>query len=659
MSKKETSRFTGLIPEGMNVRAKKPKTKLTEKQKAALCKPKGEQLRTDYSPDAVYSSLESKKLNPEERRVEREQARIRRKRREAKQAEESREVVPTVYDEEDKASSDSAPASDVAMKDGKVWVAEFGRFMSLDDLKAQLNSLKKSQVLAKAREDFLTFIQYMFPDFEDPDDPDKSLFEVARHHALIAEKLEAVERGDCKRLIITIRPRAGKSEMVSRMFSAWYMGKHLNEQIIAAGYNYDFAVDEIGSKVLAILQSERYQEVFPEFKLRADKKSAGIMRNTKGGQLAVAGVGGSLTGRGAHLLILDDLFKNWEDAESARYRDTVWNWYTSTAKTRLMKGGRVVVIMTRWHEDDIVGRLTDPTNEFYKEAIAKGFDVLEIPDVAGDGVDIKKDPLGRQPGEVLWPDWFPDDALEMKTQDERVYYALYQGQPRPPGGVFFKEEHIQTYTRAEMPPLDDLTIYGSCDLSASPERDRDASVFVTAGVDRSGLLWILDIWWERVASDDAVDHILAECARYQPVTAWWESGPITKTITPFLERQKLEMRQFTYFETYPATANKAARARGIRGMMAAGQVRFPRDHEHWGAMKNQILKFTGSGKDNEDDAVDALSGFGIMLMRQTNWTTEKTERTESPGNVITLDWIKRGARERERRERLMKSRRRG
>ncbi|TDX21893.1 hypothetical protein DFO67_13212 [Modicisalibacter xianhensis] len=639
------NRFTDLIPDDMDVKAKRKKP-LTEKQKASLCKPKGEQRRKSYGDEALFDSLKAPILDPEARK-----AKSTRQYQKTKRQREA-EAAPVVSE-----TPDSPAPANVEVRNGKVWVPEMGREMSIEELQSQLNVLKKSQVVAKARDDFLTFIQYMFPDHEDPDNPAKTSFEVSAHHRLIAEKLEAVERGDCKRLIITIRPRAGKSEMVSRMFSAWFLGKQLRSQIIAAGYNYDFAVDEIGSKVLPILKSERYREVFPEFELAADKKSAGIMRNTKGGQLAISGVGGSLTGRGANLLIIEDIYKNWEEAESARYRDTTYNWYTSTAKTRLMKNGRVILVFTRWHEDDLIGRLIDPTNKYYKEAIAKGFEVLEIPDVAGDGVDIKKDPLGRKPGEVLWPEWFPDDALEMKMQDERVYYALYQGQPRPPGGVFFKEEHIQTYGNHERPSLQDLTIYGSCDLSASPERDNDSSVFITAGMDRAGVLWILDIWWEHLASDDAVDYILTECARYQPVTVWWESGPITKTITPFLERQKKEMRQYTYFETYPATANKAARARGIRGMMASGMVRFPRDHEKFGDLKNQILKFTGSGKDNDDDAVDALSGFGMMLTRQTNYTREQTEQAEQPRNVITLDWIKRSSREQERRERLRKARR--
>ena len=183
----------------------------------------------------------------------------------------------------------------------------------------------------KARLGLMEFTKYTNPSYED-----------APHHKIIVDKLEAVERGDIKRLMITMPPRHGKSELASRRFPAWYLGRNSDKQIIAASYNSDLASD-FGREVRNIVHSPEFSALF-ETALAQDSKAANRWHTDKGGMYVAAGVGTAITGRGADVLLIDDPFKDRQEADSEITRNRVWDWYTSTAYTRLMPGGAVVVI---------------------------------------------------------------------------------------------------------------------------------------------------------------------------------------------------------------------------------------------------------------------------------------------------------------------------
>ena len=188
-------------------------------------------------------------------------------------------------------------------------------------------------------------------------------YEIAPHHKLIAEKLEAVERGEIKRLMITMPPRHGKSELASRRFPSWYIGRNPDKQIIAASYNSDLAND-FGREVRNIVGSPEFSNLF-NTALSVDSKAANRWHTDKGGMYVAAGVGTAITGRGADILLIDDPFKDRQEADSEITRQRVWDWYTSTAYTRLMPGGAVIVINTRWHDDDLSGRLLEEQDTWW------------------------------------------------------------------------------------------------------------------------------------------------------------------------------------------------------------------------------------------------------------------------------------------------------
>ena len=174
------------------------------------------------------------------------------------------------------------------------------------------------------------------------------------HIKLLASKLEAVERGEIKRLAIFMPPRHGKSILTSEFFPAWFMGRNPDKYIICSTYAQDLA-DDFGRKVRNQLQAENYSNIFPDTSLSTDSASVRRFHTTRGGVYYAVGAGSAITGRGAHLLLIDDPIKGREEADSQAMRKNLLDWYRSTAYTRLMPNGSVILIQTRWHEDDLAG----------------------------------------------------------------------------------------------------------------------------------------------------------------------------------------------------------------------------------------------------------------------------------------------------------------
>ncbi len=238
-----------------------------------------------------------------------------------------------------------------------------------------------------------------------------------------------------KRLIVTEPPRHGKSELISRYFPAWYLGHNPDERVILTSYEADFA-SSWGRKARDLV--EEYGAELFGVRVRQDSSAANRwdIEGHSGG-MVTAGAGGPITGRGGNVIIIDDPFKNAEEANSKRIRDKVWEWYQSTLYTRLEPGGAIIIVMTRWHEDDLVGRLLNPE---YGEV--EDWETINLPAVAEEG-----DVLGREPGEALWPERY--DLVELgrikKTVGSYWWNALYQQRPSPPEGSIIKREWWRFY----------------------------------------------------------------------------------------------------------------------------------------------------------------------------------------------------------------------
>jgi hypothetical protein len=229
----------------------------------------------------------------------------------------------------------------------------------------RLSLLRRKKAILQARRDLISFTRLMMPDPDHYDDPAFSLYDPQKFHRVIGAALEEVEAERYRRLMMIVGPRMGKTTLASGMFPSWYIGRHPERSIIVATYNEHYSWD-LGRRVRDIMVSPQYCQVFPEAAIRPKRAAVDRVEVIGGGVLFFIGRGSSATGRGAHALLIDDPIKDAAEAQSPIIRDRMWDWYTKVARTRLMTGrGTIVLIQTRWNEDDLVGRLIDPNNAYY------------------------------------------------------------------------------------------------------------------------------------------------------------------------------------------------------------------------------------------------------------------------------------------------------
>lgn len=445
----------------------------------------------------------------------------------------------------------------------------------------------------------------MFPN----DGPAYSVYRDAAHHRLIARHLEAIERGDIKRLMITMPPRHGKSMLASEFFPAWYLGRNPDHYVVTATYAQELA-DDFGRKVKNQIEDASYKAIFPGVSLADDSKSAkrfhiegqyggyehGLSQR---GAFYAVGVGGPLTGRGAHLLLIDDPVKNREDAESEIIRKKTKDWYTSTAYTRLMPGGRIVIIQTRWHEDDLSGWLQ-------AEHGHEDWTVLNLPAISDDG-------------QALWAEQYDVPSLEKikLAIGPRDWSALYQQRPAPESGDYFKAEWIKAY---DTPPArSNLNIYGASDYAVTADGG-DFTVHVIMGLDPEGRLYLLDMWRGQSASDEWVEAFCDLVLKWKPIGWAEETGQIKSGVGPFLTRRMIERNALVYREAFPTRGDKAIRAQSIRGRMAMRGLYIHREAPWRADFISELMSFPVGV---HDDQVDAIGLVGQLLDRMQHGKPDK------------------------------------
>ena len=315
------------------------------------------------------------------------------------------------------------------------------------------------------------------------------------HHEVIAHELEKIDKGiaDWKILILMMPPRHGKSEEATINFPAWYLGRNPDKEIITASYSAELAQD-FGSKTRNLVDSEEYQYIF-NLKLKQDEKSKAKWKTSKGGSYTSVGIGGAITGRGANVLIIDDPIKNREEADSKLIRDKHWNWFTSTAYTRLEPDGKIVLILTRWHLDDLAGRV------LANEELSKITKIIKFPAIA------LKDEKYRKAGEPLWKDRYSLKDLESIKNTIGIYdwSALYQQSPVLTENQEFKQEWFQKIKREEVERMNTrrfLTI----DTAMSEKESADYTGFCENYINTENK-WHLAAYRMKLNAKDLVDYI--------------------------------------------------------------------------------------------------------------------------------------------------------
>ncbi len=402
------------------------------------------------------------------------------------------------------------------------------------------------------------------------------------------------------RLMLFMPPRHGKSTLASVAFPAWHLGRNPDHEFISCSYSGSLAMG-FSRKVRNLLREPSYKSAF-KTRLDPESQSAEAWLTTGGGGFVAAGVGGGITGKGAHVLVIDDPVKNREDAESQNNRDANWDWYTSTAYTRLAPGGGVLVILTRWHDDDLAGRLlrmgTDGGDEW---------EVVRYPAIA------EVDEEFRSVGEPLHQERYDTESLDRirKAVGPRDWSALYQQNPVADEGDYFTRDMINYY---EPEHIDEerMKFYAAWDLAIGKNDRNDYSVGMVVGVDEYDQLFVMDVVRGRFDGFEIVERILDLYVEWKPTMVGIEKGHIEMALGPFLEKR---IRERGLYEMYvkdlrTGRRDKEARARAIQGRMQQGMVFFPKDAVFTAPLVAELLRFPNG---THDDQVDALAWLGLMM----------------------------------------------
>ena len=436
-------------------------------------------------------------------------------------------------------------------------------------------------------------------------------------HEDICRRLERfsddVAAGLSPRLMILMPPRAGKSEIASKTFPAWHMGRHPDHEIIACSYNVGLAMD-FSKKVKAMLEDPAFQSVF-DIRLDPENRSSeswGLLKQP-GGYVA-AGTGGGITGKGCHILIVDDSLKNAEESDSATTREGLWNWYGSTAYTRLAPGGGVLVIQTCWHDADLAGRLqTEMASAKPDDPDVDRFEVIKYPAIAehDEYLDYETDlivydaapekgRLLRLKGEALHPARFDIKKLMgiRRTIPTRFWSALYQQNPVPDDGAYFTKDQFK---RGPLPPLKTSKVYIAWDFAISEKAHNDYTVGTVGLQDFDDVLHVAEVI--RFKSGDAffiVESILSLAKRwYHPsLQLGFEDGQIYRSIEALLKKRMRETKFYPSIQVLKPITDKMARGRVLQGRMQQGMVSFNQDAEWYDTVRNEMLRFPAGVHDD-------------------------------------------------------------
>ena len=460
---------------------------------------------------------------------------------------------------------------------------------------ARANARRELESREEARGDVLAFAKYTMPGYIE-----------GAHHRLLCDKLNAVERGELKRLMVFMPPRHGKSELTSKRFPAWYMGKNPTKQIITSSYGATLAQD-FGRSVRNIVASPEFSVLFPDVTVSADSSARDNWHTNKGGVYTAMGVGGGLTGRGADVALIDDPIKDRKDAESLVIRDAAWDWYRSVLRTRLMPGGSIVLVLTRWHPDDLAGRLIAEM----ENGSGEQWEILSLPAIC----DQEPDPLGREIGDALWPDRYPRSELKKieASVGPREWAALYQQRPAPSEGALFKTS-MMTVVDAAPANGTDVRRWDLAATSQVGSRDPDWTVGLKMRKTPDNRIYILDVNRFRSGPTEVEQAIIGTASQdggEVEIVLPQDPGQAGKSQAEYLTRRLSGYR----VQAVRETGDKATRAMPFASQVNAGNVYLVKSP--WNREFLEELSMFPSG---HDDQVDAASGAFDILVNTDDWT---------------------------------------
>ena len=469
------------------------------------------------------------------------------------------------------------------------------KMVILQDLERREKMLEKE----RARNTFMGFVEKVWPEFIS-----------GRHHKIMAQAFERVARGECKRLIINMPPRHTKSEFASYLLPAWFLGKYPNKKIIQSSNTGELAVG-FGRKVRNLVDTEVYREIFPELTLQQDSKAAGRWNTSKGGDYFAIGVGGTVTGKGANVLIIDDPHSEQEAALAAsnpEVFDKVYEWYTSGPRQRLQPGGAIVIVMTRWAQRDLTGQVLKAAHNRGGEQ----WEVIEFPAI-------------MPSGNPLWPEFWSLGELEaLRTElPNSKWQAQYQQNPIGNESAIVKRDWWKWWEQ-ERPPECEY-ILQSWDTAFEKTQRADYSAGTTWGIfyndeDHSlPNIILLNTYKKRVEWVQLKKDVFNEYEEWEPDSVIVEKKASGAPLIYELRAMGIPVQEYT-----PSRGqDKIARLNSVSDIIASGKVWVPRTA--WAEeLVDEVAAFP-SGE--HDDLVDATT-LALMRFRQGGFLRLPTDEPE-------------------------------
>lgn len=467
----------------------------------------------------------------------------------------------------------------------------------------QLELLQEEQY-HRARLGLLNFTLATFPKYQ-----------VNWHHRKLCQALNRFALGETKRLIVTLPPRHGKSQLVSRQLPAFVFGRNPRAKFIAASYSADLA-SSMNRDVQRIMDSEIYRAIFPETTLRGSRPSPGTtawMRNSGlfeivgyGGSYRSVGVGGGVTGMGADFICIDDPIKNQEEADSMVYREKLWNWYTSTLYSRLEKDAGICVTATRWNEDDLIGRLLKLAHD---DPQADQWELINFPAVA-EGAPREEDL--RLVGEALWPEKYDVEALaKIKiNQGARNWSALYQQRPAPEGGMIVHRKWWKFYDKF---PEQFDKILMAWDLTFTKSATSDYVVGVVLGKIGADI-YLLDLVRDRLSFTDSIAAMKRLAVKWPQA----ELKLVEEAANGYALIDTLRAEVSGLVPVRPL-GSKVARANAVSPRIESGNMWLPSRElaPGWGGPDGDVvMEWTSFPAGRHDDIVDAMCHGLLRLIAE-------------------------------------------
>lgn len=470
-------------------------------------------------------------------------------------------------------------------------------------LLAQVAEYKEALEREKAHKSFMAYVKQMWPGFVH-----------GRHHAVMAKKFEDIAAGKIKRLIINMAPRHTKSEFASYLLPSWFLGKYPNKKVIQTSNTADLAVN-FGRKVRNLVMSEQYAKVFPDVSLRQDSKAAGRWATNKNGEYFAIGVGGTVTGKGADLLIIDDPHSEQEAALAAgnpEVFDKVYEWYTSGPRQRLQPGGAIVIVMTRWSEKDLTGRIIkDATSRDRSEE----WEIIELPAI-------------MPSGSPLWPEFWSIRELEALREElpPSKWNAQYQQQPTGEEGAIVKREWWQVWEADDPPPCE--FIIQSWDTAFTKNERSDYSACTTWGVfykdenEKDVNVILLDAFQKRMEFPELKQVAMDHYKEWNPDAFIVEAKAAGAPLIFELRSMGIPVQEYT---PHRGSGDKFVRLNSVADLFSSGKVWAP-DTRWAREVIEQMAAFPNA---DHDDLVDS-SVQALIRFRQGGFLRLQSDEEDEP-----------------------------